>query len=174
MSNRAFLAILAAVAFVALLGFGLIAKEGDRTEIGEPFPDAPVERLGGGGEVSVADHRGKWVLVNLWASWCEPCREEAPDLERFARRHRDDLVVLGIATEDLTGDARAFAEEYGITYELLHDGAGERKDALGATGLPETFLIDPDGNLALESIGAVDEAYLQEYFAPLIEAGGTS
>ena len=169
MSNRAFLAILAAVAFVALLGYGLIAKDGTRAAIGEPFPDAPVERLGGGGEVSVADHRGKWVLVNLWASWCEPCRQEAPALERFARRHADDLVVLGIATEDLTGDAQAFAEEFGITYELLHDGAGKRKDELGATGLPETFLIDPEGNLAAESVGAVDDAYLDRYYAPLIE-----
>lgn len=173
MSNRAFLAILATVAFVALLGYGLITKDGTRAQIGEPFPDAPVERLGGGGEVSVADHRGDWVLVNLWASWCEPCRQEAPALERYAKRHRDKLVVLGIATEDLTKDAQAFADEFGITYELLHDGAGKRKDALGATGLPETFLVDPEGRLAFESVGAVDDAYLDRNITPLIE-GGTS
>lgn len=169
MSNRAFIAILAAMAFVALLGFGLVAKQGDRPEIGEPFPDAPVERLGAPGEVSISDYRGKWVLVNLWASWCDPCREEAPDLQRFSRRYRDRLVVLGIATEDLSADALAFAEEFAITYELLHDGSGDRKDALGATGLPETFLIDPKGNLAAESIGAIDEDYMDRYFAPLIE-----
>ena len=171
MSKRGLLAVAAAIAFVALLGFGLAGKGGSRPAVGETVPDAPLPRLEGGGEVSLADHRGEWVLVNLWASWCDPCRDEAPALVRYSRRHRDDVVVLGIDTEDATSDALAFAREYGITYELLHDGSGDRKDELGATGLPETFLVDPDGKLALWRIGPVDEEYLESTVTPLIEAG---
>jgi len=173
MSNRGFLAVLAAIAFVGLLGFGLVAKEGAQIAVGEPAPDAPVERLGGGGEVSLADYRGQWVLLNFWASWCDPCRDEAPAIERFSRRHSDDLVVVGMDTEDLSGDAIDFAREFDLTYELLHDGDGERKDAYGIFALPESFLVDPDGNLALIQRGPVDRRYLETYVAPLIEGGGS-
>lgn len=176
LGGRQFLAILAAVAIVALLGFGLIARSEDRVAVGEPFPDTAVDRLGGTGTISVADFEGKWVLVNLWASWCKPCLEEVPALEKFSREHRDDLVVLGIATQDLTGDALDFVENLEVdgkplevTYPLGHDGEGERKSTLGATGLPESFLVDPQGNLALEIVGAVDDAYLNQHVAPLIE-----
>ena len=168
MSNRGFIAVLAAVAFIALLGFGLIAKEGEQIAVGETAPDAPVERLDGNGEVSLADHRGKWILLNFWASWCQPCRDEAPAIEKFARQNRDRLVVIGMDTEDLSGDARDFVREFGLTYEMLHDGDGDRKDAYGIFALPETFLIDPNGKLALIQRGPVDEQFLEEQIKPLI------
>jgi len=181
MSNRGFLAVLAAIAFVGLLGFGLVAKEGAQIAVGEPAPDAPVERLGGEGEVSLADYRGEWVLLNFWASWCKPCREETPAIERFSRRHAGDLVVIGMDTEDLSSDALEFARDpdddpetpLQITYELLHDGEGERMDAYGIFALPESFLVDPDGNLALIQRGPVDRRYLETYVAPLIEGGAS-
>ncbi len=168
MSNRGFLAVLAAIAFIGLLAFGLVAKEGAQIAVGEPAPDAAVERLGGSGEVSLADHRGKWVLLNFWASWCDPCREEAPAIERFARENRDEVVVIGMDTEDLSGDALDFVREYDLTYEMLHDGDGERKDAYGIFALPETFLIDPNGDLALIQRGAVDDRFFAEQVQPLI------
>jgi thiol-disulfide isomerase/thioredoxin len=174
MSNRGFLAILAAVAFVGLLAFGLIAKGGSEIEIGKPAPDAPVERLDGSGESSLADHRGEWVLLNFWASWCDPCRDEAPAIERFSREHEGEIVVVGMDTEDLSGDALDFAEEYDLTYELLHDGDGERKDAFGIFALPESFLIDPEGNLALIRRGTVDREYLESEVLPLVRAEGAS
>lgn len=168
MSNRGFIAVLAAVGFVALLGYGLIAKDQPRPEVGDPAPGTTVTELGGDEQVTLADYEGEWVLVNLWASWCDPCREEAPALERYSRAHRDELTVVGVATEDATPDALAFAREFDLTYDLLHDGDGEMKDAWGATGLPETMLVDPEGNLALRSIGPVDEAYLEENVTPLV------
>lgn len=169
MSNRGFLAVLAAVGFIALLTFGLAAKGEDRPAIGDPAPDASIEPLGGGKPVELAGYRGQWVLVNLWASWCLPCRDEAPDLERYSRAHRNDVTVVGVDTDDASSDALDFASEFGITYDLLHDGEGKLKDALGATGLPETILVDPDGNLSLRSIGPVDEAYLEANVTPMIE-----
>jgi cytochrome c biogenesis protein CcmG/thiol:disulfide interchange protein DsbE len=167
-SNRGFIAIVAAVLFIALLGYGLVAKNKSRPDIGDPAPDTTMQRLGTSDDATLADYEGKWLLVNLWASWCEPCRTEAPAIERFSRRHRDDLTVVGVDTEDATPDAQAFAREFGLTYDLLHDGEGSMKAAWGATGLPETMLIDPAGNLALRSIGPVDEAYLEQNVTPLI------
>lgn len=169
MSNRGFLAVLAAIAFVGLLGFGLIAKESDAVAIGEPAPDAPVQLLDGSGEASLADLRGEWVLLNFWASWCKPCRDEAPAIERYSRRHSDDLEVVGIAVKDSTAAATEFAEEFDLTYELWRDGAGERMDAYGILALPESYLIDPDGNLALIQRGPVDEKFLEANVTPLIE-----
>jgi cytochrome c biogenesis protein CcmG/thiol:disulfide interchange protein DsbE len=169
MSNRGFLAVLAAIAFVGLLAFGLIAKEGDAVEVGQPAPDAPVELLDGTGEASLADFRGKWVLLNFWASWCKPCREEAPAIERYSREHAGEVAVVGIAVKDSTDAATEFAEELDLTYELWRDGAGERMDAYGIVALPESYLVDPDGNLALIHRGPVDEEIMEETVTPLVE-----
>ena len=168
MSNRGIIAIVVAIAFIGLLAFGLIAKNGAQIAVGEPAPDAAVERLDGSGEVSLSDYRGKWVLLNFWASWCDPCRTEAPAIERFSKRNPDELVVVGMDTEDLSGDAMDFVREFGLTYEMLHDGDGDRKDAYGIFALPESFLIDPAGNLALIQRGPVDEQFLDQQVLPLI------
>jgi cytochrome c biogenesis protein CcmG/thiol:disulfide interchange protein DsbE len=109
------------------------------------------------------------VLVNVWASWCDPCREESPALQRFYEEHRDDgFVVLGIDSRDVSSDAREFVAEYDLTYPQLHDGEGERPDELGMTGFPESFLVDPNGEIALVRPGALDETYLEDQVEPLI------
>lgn len=167
MSNRAFIAVLAAIAFVALLGFGLIAKRGADIAVGQTAPDEPVERLDGRGTISLADYRGSWVLVNFWASWCKPCEEESPAIESFARRHGGNLVVLGINSEDNSVDARAFIDRYDLSWEMVKD-TGERSDAYGVLGFPESFLVDPNGKLALIQRGPMDERFLNERVAPLI------
>ncbi len=169
MGKYGFLAILASVGAIALLAFGIVAKGGPSIAVGEAAPVGSVERLGGGGEASIADHQGKWVLLNFWASWCEPCRAEAPAIEKFANENRSDLVVVGMNSRDLTPDAEKFAHEYGLTYELLHDGDGEQMDSYNVKGLPESFLIDPDGEIALIYRGPVDEEILRQSFEPLIE-----
>lgn len=169
MSNRGFLAVMAAIAFVGLLGFGLVAKGAESVEVGQPAPDAPVELLDGSGEASLADFRGGWVLVNFWASWCDPCREEAPAIERYATEHAGEITVVGIAVKDSSGAAAEFSDEFALSYELWRDGAGERMDAWGIVALPESFLVDPDGNLALIQRGPVDEEFLEASVTPLIE-----
>jgi thiol-disulfide isomerase/thioredoxin len=116
-STRAFLAFLAVCALIGLLGFGLLSKGGAKIAVGDPVPDRELAVLGGQGEGSIADHRGRWVLVNLWASWCGPCRQEAPELEEFARRYRDRGVsVVGINVQDNSDDALAFVREYKLGY----------------------------------------------------------
>ena len=150
-SAKGFAATLAVLAFIGLLGFGLLTKGGNSLAIGDPAPDKTLPYLDGSGEGNIADYQGKWVLVNFWASWCEPCREEAPALERFYRTNRaGGLVVLGVNLDDASRDAKAFVAEFGLTYPQLRDGDGrERRDAYGMTGFPESFLVDPEGDIAL-------------------------
>jgi cytochrome c biogenesis protein CcmG, thiol:disulfide interchange protein DsbE len=169
-SARSFLAFLAVLAVVGLLGFGLLTKGETKIALGEPVPDRELPRLPGPGQGSIEEHRGKWVLVNLWASWCPPCREEAPALERFYRRYRDrDTTVVGINVQDNGDDALAFLREHPSTYPQLRSVGDERSVAFGSTGVPENFLVDPRGRLALISRTPVDDRFLRENVVPLIE-----
>jgi cytochrome c biogenesis protein CcmG/thiol:disulfide interchange protein DsbE len=171
MSARAFLAFLAVCAVIGLLGFGLLSKGEAKISVGDPVPDRALPVLGGTGEESIADYRGRWVLVNLWASWCGPCRQEAPDLDSFARQYRDEGVrVLGINVQDNSDDALDFLNEYKVKYPQLRSVGDERSEAFGSTGVPENFLVDPRGRLALIWRSPVDEDFLQREVVPLIEA----
>lgn len=172
MSTRAFLAFLAVCAVIGLLGFGLLSKGEAKISLGDPVPDRELPVLGNPGSGSIADYRGRWVLVNLWASWCGPCREEAPELEAFAQRHRDRLTVLGVNVQDNSEDALAFLREYDVGYPQLRSVGSERSEAFGSTGVPENFLVDPRGRLALIWRGPVDREFLDENVVPLIEGEG--
>jgi cytochrome c biogenesis protein CcmG, thiol:disulfide interchange protein DsbE len=171
-SVRSTLAVLAVLALVGLLTFGLLSKGSSRLAPGDPVPTSSLPRLEGGGSESLADYRGRWVLVNFWASWCDPCIDEAPELERFQRRHGGaDFTVLGIDSRDLSGDGRAFVESYGLTYPQLRDGDGSAAKDYGTTGVPENFLIDPAGRVRLLVTGPVTEEYLNDEVAPLLQGG---
>jgi cytochrome c biogenesis protein CcmG/thiol:disulfide interchange protein DsbE len=158
------------LAVVGLLTFGLISKGGNSVDIGQPFPGRTLDSLDGNASESIADYHGRWVLVNLWASWCTPCRDEAPALEQFDRAHaKDNFTVLGVDSKDLTDDATNFVSEFGLTYPQLHDGSGALSDDLGTKGYPESFLVNPRGNLALIRRGAITADYLQTTVAPMLE-----
>jgi len=167
---RTFLVFIAVLAVIGLLGFGLLSKGGAEIAVGDPVPDRELPLLRGGGTESIADHRGRWVLVNLWASWCEPCRDEAPALEHFQRRYRDaGVTVLGIDVQDNSDDALTFLHEYPTSYPQLRSVGDERSDAFGSTGVPENFLVNPKGRLALIWRGPIDDRFLRENVVPLIE-----
>jgi cytochrome c biogenesis protein CcmG, thiol:disulfide interchange protein DsbE len=170
MSTRAFLAFLAVCAVIGLLGFGLLSKGETKIALGEPVPDRELPVLGGPGEGSIADYRGRWVLVNLWASWCVPCRQEAPELDDFAKRYRKRGVsVLGINVQDNSDDALAFLRDNGVAYRQLRSVGDERSAAFGSTGVPENFLVDPRGRLALIWRGPVDQRFLEQEVVPILE-----
>jgi thiol-disulfide isomerase/thioredoxin len=160
---------LAVLAVIGLLGFGLLSKGEAKIAVGDPVPDRELPVLAGPGTGSIGKYRGRWVLVNLWASWCVPCRQEVPELERFARRYRQrDLTVLGINVQDNSDDAIAFLGEYEPSYPQLRSVGEERSDAFGSTGVPENFLVDPRGRLALIWRGPVDERFLEERVVPIV------
>ncbi len=169
MSVRSSIAVLAVLAVVGLLTFGLLSKGSSGVAIGEVAPAPAMPRLEGGGESSLAEYRGRWVLVNFWASWCVPCRQEAPALEQFQHQHGGrSFTVLGIDSRDLSGDGRDFVRRYGLSYPQLRDGNGDTAHDFGTTGVPENFLIDPQGKVRLLLRGPVTSEYLRESVAPLL------
>ena len=160
MAGRArFVLQAAAVAVVAslvvLLAIRLFAKaEGDNlvnaVRKGEtpPAPNLVLPALDGDEQVSLSQYRGKAVVLNFWASWCQPCKKEAPMLQDAYERYRDEgLVVLGVDAHDLRVDARRFVERYDLTYPIVHDGAGESLERFGLAGFPETWWVDRRGRL---------------------------
>src|SRR5919204_759560 len=163
-------------ALLALLGYGLAADKPDRgidraLAHGErkPAPALDLPRLRGGGRASLASYRGKVVLVNVWASWCEPCRQESPLLERWQRRMvRVGGTVLGGDVLDVGSDARDFVRRYRLSYPMLRDGSGEVLKPFGVIAYPETFLIDRRGRIAATRRGPVDERFLRARLLPLL------
>jgi cytochrome c biogenesis protein CcmG, thiol:disulfide interchange protein DsbE len=170
MGAKSFAVVIAVLVVVGLLGYGLLSKGGQAIAVGDRAPDKALSKLDGTGTGQIADYRGRWVLVNFWASWCQPCRAEAPLLESFQQQSAGKpFTVLGIDLDDSTEDAQAFVRRYGLTYPQLREGDGrDRRDAYGMTGFPESFLVDPQGRLALIRRGPVDAEYLSRSVEPLI------
>jgi len=162
------------ITVAGLLGFltwGLVNAGDGGLKTGEPVPTATLPTLPPGSEASLADYRGEWVLLNLWASWCVPCRDESPALEEFESNNRGSLTVLGVDTRDLSGDAMKFLDQYGINYPQIRDASGEYAEDLKTTGVPESFLVDPEGNLVAHYPGPFkDLTAVEEFAAPALEA----
>jgi cytochrome c biogenesis protein CcmG/thiol:disulfide interchange protein DsbE len=168
--------LIVVVALVALLAYGLASNEPDRgveqalvAGGREPAPDVDLPRLAGGGTASLADYRGKVVVLNFWASWCGPCKVESPLLQRWHERlAKQGGLVLGVDVQDISDDARAFVDEFNLTYPMLRDGPGDLRDDFGIVGLPESFVIDRRGRIAAVVRGVVDDEFMRERVAPLL------
>lgn len=166
---RSFISLAAVTAVVGLLVYGLQSKGGPSLAVGDPAPTVTLPKLEGNGEESLAGYRGHWVLVNFWASWCPPCRGEAPALEIFQKQHGNaGFTILGIDSRDLSEDGEAFVDRYGISYPQLRDGNGSAAHDFGASAFPENFLIDPKGRVRLTWTGPVTLDDLNEEVVPLL------
>ena len=171
-------AIVGVLALVGLLTYGMVASDPDDSiddalARGETVtaPGFELDRLSGPGRASLADFRGQVVVLNAWASWCDPCREESPLLQRWHERleRSGRGTLLGISALDIDSDARAFVEEYGLTYPMLRDKQGDSLGPYGVVGYPETFVIDPRGEIVAAARGPVDEEWMREHVGPLLE-----
>lgn len=126
----------------------------------ETWP-AQARRALADGRVDLGELRGRPIVVNFWASWCIPCREEAPVLNAAARAHAGDVVFLGIDVQDLRQDALAFSREFQTPYVSVRDKGNETYEDYGLTGVPETFYIDAEGRVVAHSPGAISRESLE-------------
>jgi thiol-disulfide isomerase/thioredoxin len=158
-------------------GFGIVelAAGENRTdrppaaEEGRAAPNFHLRDIGDGAS-SLTDYRGKWVLVNFWASWCGPCRSEVPDLQELAQRRPDDIVILGVNQQETREAAAKFADEFDVTYPVVLDRSGEVSQAYRAQGLPVSYLVSPEGVIVKAYRGRITdddlEALEDEYLPP--------
>ena len=121
-------------------------------------PSFTLERLDGKGDLAIESLRGKTVVLNFWASWCGPCRDEMPLLQQASQRWQGkNVVFLGVDVKDFRRDARAFLERFGVTYANVYDGKGSTIGRYGVTGYPETYFIDAAGKIRYRIAGPVEE-----------------
>jgi thiol-disulfide isomerase/thioredoxin len=163
----------ASVAAVVATGIVLAGRDGG-SEAATPAAASPraagdlrsAPALGGvdpitGEDVSLADFRGKPVVVNVWASWCPGCNDEAADLRRFAAAH-PEAVVLGIDFQDTKAGARDFYRRWGWTHPSIWDVSGTLTAALGLQGLPTTYFLTPEHRIAAQVVGASNFAGFEQ------------
>jgi cytochrome c biogenesis protein CcmG, thiol:disulfide interchange protein DsbE len=164
-----YLVVFAAFALIALLVYG-VAGAGDSSTIDDAVkagekPAAPTRSLPAldGGEGSLEDWRGKPVIVNFWASWCEPCKAEAPLLERaHARLKARGGTVLGVTVSDASEDSRKFMREEGITFPSLRDVDRKLAEDFETIAVPETFAVDREGRIVAISHGQVTQEFVDQ------------
>lgn len=166
--------LLVLVPFLYLLGdrIGTDPALVDSPLLGRLAPTFDLPRVDEPGQVRSSGLAGQIVVVNFWASWCVPCREETPALEAFYQRYQaDDVELLGIMFDDGRSDARAFRRELGGTWPILDDPDGRVALDFGVRGVPETFVIDAEGKVMAKLIGAVGPGVLESIVAQ-VRAGG--
>ena len=155
--------------------FGLQLDEGaQRAEsplLGKAAPEFDLPGLDGG-RVRLSDHPGRVIVVNFWASWCVPCRDEAPRLESFAQQHAADATVIGIVWNDTRAAARAFRAEFALTFPQAIDSQSRTGIEYGVRGVPETYVINSEGVVMAKVVGAVGPTTLDELVADVL-AGRT-
>ncbi|WP_128376010.1 TlpA family protein disulfide reductase [Streptomyces cavernae] len=146
------------------------AKKGERAAA----PDLSGKTLEGK-DIALADYKGKVVVINVWGSWCPPCRAEAPNFAKVSEETaKDGVQFVGINTRDTsTGPAKAFEEDYGVTYPSLYDPTGKlmlrfEKGTLNPQAIPSTLIIDREGKIAARSLQPLSEEKLRKMLDPVV------
>jgi peroxiredoxin len=176
--------VVAAMGVGGVTLFAWVSRDSLRpVEIGEPAPDFLAFDMSGQ-EVSLEDYRGKVVLLNLWATWCTPCKEEMPSIQRlYGEVNDEDFLVLAVSidrapadddrTNPLGGKLTAFADSLGLTFPVLHDPSAEISTTYRTTGVPESFVLDREGVIMRKITGpmAWDAPQNVEFIRRLLNGG---
>jgi cytochrome c biogenesis protein CcmG/thiol:disulfide interchange protein DsbE len=172
------LVIVAAAALLALLGFG-VAHQGSDSSIDAavrkgdlpmaPSANTALPVLGAAGTEKLADLRGKVVVLNVFASWCDPCKAETPILEQEQRRLQgQNATILGVTYLDNSSDSEKFVRQQHISYPVVRDVSGNFVRSFGTTGVPETFVIDRQGRIAALRRFQLDDNWLSQTLPPIL------
>ena len=141
------------------------------------LPSSPtaLPRLGPAAfQALLSELHGKPVVVNIWASWCGPCRQEAPELAAVSRAHQGQIQFVGVDIEDQVGRARAFIQQYGWTYPSVFDATGAIRDSLGLIGQPDTLVFDAAGQRSFVSSGPITRQVLEAAVAKALQRGAST
>ncbi|MCH8825566.1 MAG: TlpA family protein disulfide reductase [Chloroflexi bacterium] len=158
---------------MVLLGIGLANRSpatgrSGITRVGKPAPQMTFTTFDGEA-MDLRELLGRPVVINFWASWCGPCRQEATILERLWRTYREHGVVfIGVDIQDSDGDARAFISEFGVTYPNGMDSDGRISIDYGVIGIPVTFLVDREGVVARRWVGGVRQSQMNAWLDELV------
>ena len=151
-----------------VLALGREPNSGQSAQVGRPAPPFTLERLDGG-RLSLAEMRGRPIVLNFWASWCLPCREEAPMLAKLAADHAAQrLAVVGVVYQDSAANATDFMRRYGLSFPGLLDPSGRTALDYGVLGLPVTIFIDAGGVIRARQLGPLDAATLESVVAGIL------
>jgi cytochrome c biogenesis protein CcmG/thiol:disulfide interchange protein DsbE len=138
-------------------------------EVGSPAPDFVLPALDGNDQVRLADFRGRPVILNFWASWCNPCRGEFPLLKKTLREHRADrLAVIGVTYRDIPDDSREFVKKMQATWPQGVDDNRDVADAFGVRAIPWTFFIRSDGTIVARVFGITSQDKLDDPLGKLL------
>jgi cytochrome c biogenesis protein CcmG/thiol:disulfide interchange protein DsbE len=147
---------------IALLIHGLVARPVSQPKVGEPFPDFQLTAFDGS-PMSLGSQRGSIVVINVFGSWCPPCREEAADLERTWREYKErGAQFFGIAFQDQPAPALAYLREFDVTYPTALESDDRTARSFGVSKVPETFVVGVDGLLFYHFVGPVSRAQLSQ------------
>ena len=152
---------------LVLVAAAFLTGDGGRPQQGDPAPDFALELLDGS-HISLSDLRSQVVVLNFWASWCGPCRREAPALQQVWETYEaKGVVFLGVSYRDAKGASQDFIDAFGITYRNGFDARGQISRAYGVTAVPETFVIDRQGRIVWSHIGEIEAETLVQQLEQL-------